>query len=212
MARKTPSIRENPRPDLRRKILDSAERLFSEQAYEDVRVGDIAADAGVATGLVHYHFEGKRGLYIAVLQAIAEDVIARTEPNLELPFYESVAASVDAFIAWATEVEKMSKTVSLGPGTDPALTKVIEDTLELQVVRVIDGMRLVARELNVEESVDTPAMHHAIKGWVSFVYAVLADWIAAHDMPADALRDLYLRALVGAIDAGRETSADLAAR
>lgn len=212
MAQKSPSIRENPRPDLRRKLLDSAERLFSEQAYDDVRVDDIAADAGVAKGLVYYHFEDKRGLYTAVIQAMAEDVIARTEPNLKLSFYDSVAASIDSFITWATEVEKISKTVSLGQGADPVLTKVVQDTLELQVVRVIDGMRMVAPELGVEGAVDTPAMHHAIKGWVAFVYAVLVDWMATHDVPADVLRDLYLRALVGAINAGRDTSAQLEAR
>ncbi|MBJ7347404.1 MAG: helix-turn-helix transcriptional regulator, partial [Thermoleophilaceae bacterium] len=101
MSTKPPSIRENPRPDLRRKLLDSAERMFSEQPYDDVRVEAIAADAGVAKGLVYYHFEGKRGLYTAVITAIAEDAIARTEPDLSLSFYDSIAASLDSFITWA---------------------------------------------------------------------------------------------------------------
>jgi AcrR family transcriptional regulator len=208
MATKSPSIRENPRPDLRRKLLDSAERLFSERAYDDVRVDDIAADAGVAKGLVYYHFEGKRGIYIAVIKAIAEDVNARTVPDLSLPFYDSVAASLDSFLAWTEEIERFSKAVARGPGTDPVLTMVIEETLELQVERVLGGMKLVAAELDVEGVVETPIMRHAIKGWVAFVYGVMFDWMTARDVTADELRDLFVRALAGAIKAGRDSGSE----
>lgn len=203
------SIRDNPRPDLRRKLLDSAEKLFSEQAYEDVRVDDIAADAGVAKGLVYYHFDGKRGLYAAVLQAISEDMLSRTEPDMSLPFYESTGAALDSFIAWATEVERFSKTVSNGPGSDPVLSAIIDDTLEKLVDRVIGGLHEAASVLKIEQSVDTPVMRHAMKGWVAYVYAVTIDWLQKRDVPAETLRDLYLRALAGAISAGHETSASL---
>lgn len=209
MASGVPSIRDNPRPDLRRKLLDSAEKMFSEQAYEDVRVDDIAADAGVAKGLVYYHFEGKRGLYAAVLQATAEDLLARTKPDMSLPFYEGTAAVLDSFISWATEVEGFSKTVSNGPGADPALNAIIDDALGQLVDRMLSGMRDAATVLNIEDSVDTEVMRLAVKGWVAFVYAVTLDWLVDQNVPADALRDLYLRALLGSIAAGRDTSASL---
>lgn len=209
MTQASPSIRDNPRPDLRRKLLDSAERMFSEQSFDEVRVDDIASDAGVAKGLVYYHFDGKRGIYAAVLQAMAEDMLSRTEPDLSLPFYESTSAALDSFIAWATGVERFSKTVSNGPGADPVLTGIIENTLEQLVDRMLGGMQEAASWLKIEDSVNTPVMRHAIKGWVAYVYAVTLDWLQVHDVPADALRDLYLRALAGAITAGRDTSAQL---
>lgn len=209
MASGAPSIRDNPRPDLRRKLLDSAERLFAEKPYDDVRVDDIAADAGVAKGLVYYHFDGKRGLYSAVLQAMAEDMLKRTEPDLSKPFYTATSDAIDELIAWANEVARFSETVSNRPFADPILAGIVENTIGELVERVLSGLHDAASLLDVEDAADSPAMRHAIKGWVSFVYAVTLDWLDTRDMPADELRNLHIRALAGAIAAGKEISASL---
>ncbi|MFZ1880768.1 MAG: TetR/AcrR family transcriptional regulator [Gaiellaceae bacterium] len=50
----------------RRLILDAAVRVFARQGYEATRVGDIAAEAGVAYGLVYHYFGSKD----AVLEAV----------------------------------------------------------------------------------------------------------------------------------------------
>ena len=50
--------------------------LFSERGFDGVAIEDLAARAGVNKALVSYHFGGKRGLYVAILDsafaAIAE--------------------------------------------------------------------------------------------------------------------------------------------
>ena len=48
-------------------ILEAAFRTLSRKGYERTTVKDIADDAGVAQGLVHYHFGSKQGLVLAVL-------------------------------------------------------------------------------------------------------------------------------------------------
>ena len=45
--------------DKRRLILDAAVRVFAREGYHDSRVGDIAAEAGVAYGLVYHYFRSK---------------------------------------------------------------------------------------------------------------------------------------------------------
>jgi TetR/AcrR family transcriptional regulator, fatty acid metabolism regulator protein len=50
----------------RRQILDAAVRAFAQKGYHACRVSDIAAEAGVAYGLVYHYFESKE----AVLEAI----------------------------------------------------------------------------------------------------------------------------------------------
>jgi AcrR family transcriptional regulator len=54
-------------PDGREKILDAAEAAFAADGFSGASMKTIAEAAGVATGLLHYHFEGKEGLYAAVI-------------------------------------------------------------------------------------------------------------------------------------------------
>ncbi|MFO8101883.1 MAG: TetR/AcrR family transcriptional regulator [Dehalococcoidia bacterium] len=48
-------------------ILQAAEKLFGEKGYQGVSVDEIARHAGVAKGLVNYHFGNKENLLIHVL-------------------------------------------------------------------------------------------------------------------------------------------------
>ncbi|MFO8010125.1 MAG: TetR/AcrR family transcriptional regulator [Dehalococcoidia bacterium] len=48
-------------------ILNAAEKLFGEKGYQNVSIGEIARSAGVAKGLVNYHFSSKENLLIHVL-------------------------------------------------------------------------------------------------------------------------------------------------
>jgi TetR/AcrR family transcriptional regulator, fatty acid metabolism regulator protein len=45
--------------DKRRVILDAAIRVFARQGFHNCRVSDIAAEAGVAYGLVYHYFDSK---------------------------------------------------------------------------------------------------------------------------------------------------------
>jgi TetR/AcrR family transcriptional regulator, fatty acid metabolism regulator protein len=45
--------------DKRKRILEAAVRVFAEHGYHGARVGDIAADAGVAHGLLYHYFASK---------------------------------------------------------------------------------------------------------------------------------------------------------
>jgi len=49
------------------RILDAAERLFSERGYENVSVRDVAEDAGVTHPLIYYHWGSKRELLAAAV-------------------------------------------------------------------------------------------------------------------------------------------------
>ena len=46
-------------PDKRKVILDAAVRVFARSGYHRARVGDIAAEAGVAHGLLYHYFASK---------------------------------------------------------------------------------------------------------------------------------------------------------
>lgn len=56
-----------PRSEAKRaRIIDAAMRHFAEQGYHAVRVGDVAAQLGIAKGSVFQHFGSKDGLFFEV--------------------------------------------------------------------------------------------------------------------------------------------------
>ena len=56
------------------KILQAAFTVLSRQGYENTSIKDIAEEAGVAQGLVHYYFKSKQLLVLAVLEFVCEKV------------------------------------------------------------------------------------------------------------------------------------------
>jgi TetR/AcrR family fatty acid metabolism transcriptional regulator len=50
---------QQPSPDKRRAILDAAIVVFARQGFHSARVSDVAAEAGVAYGLVYHYFDSK---------------------------------------------------------------------------------------------------------------------------------------------------------
>ncbi|HET7420858.1 MAG TPA: TetR/AcrR family transcriptional regulator [Candidatus Dormibacteraeota bacterium] len=58
----------------REKILQAAFDVLARQGYENTSIKDIAEQAGVAGGLVHYYFKSKQQLVLAVLEFVCEKV------------------------------------------------------------------------------------------------------------------------------------------
>ncbi len=63
----------------RDRIAAAAWRHFSERPYEDVRIADVAADAGVSIPTVHTAFGPKEGLFVAAWAAMAVSQGVREE-------------------------------------------------------------------------------------------------------------------------------------
>ncbi len=62
--------------DRRQLIVDTARKMFATRPYDQVTTAQVAKDAGVAYGLIAHHFVNKRGLYLAVMNEIAEEIAA----------------------------------------------------------------------------------------------------------------------------------------
>jgi len=60
--------------DTRTRILEAAFTVLSRQGYENSSIKDIAEEAGVAQGLVHYHYKSKQMLVLAVLEYVCDKV------------------------------------------------------------------------------------------------------------------------------------------
>ena len=58
-------------------LIEAARGLFAERGYEAVSAEQIVASAGVTRGALYHHFDGKRGLFAAVFEAIEADLVAK---------------------------------------------------------------------------------------------------------------------------------------
>jgi AcrR family transcriptional regulator len=63
--------------DVRRALLEAAERLFAVQGFKGVPVRAIADAAGVNPAMIHYYFGDKQGLHQAVLENALQPLFDR---------------------------------------------------------------------------------------------------------------------------------------
>lgn len=73
-----PKISEARRDARRAEIIEAARRAFAAKGYQHTSMADVIAEAGLSTGAVYGHFEGKRELFTAV----ARSVLARRNADL----------------------------------------------------------------------------------------------------------------------------------
>ena len=84
----------------RERILAEALRLFSQEGFATTPVQRIAEDAGVAVGLVYYHFGDKVGLLRAIFERSLEQVAASLD-SAEAAACESPREGLDRLVRTA---------------------------------------------------------------------------------------------------------------
>ena len=71
-----PRVRIERKEETRRRLLESARKLFTERGFFETRASDIAHAAGVAHGTVFAHFGSKAGLLLCMLEEFTANRIA----------------------------------------------------------------------------------------------------------------------------------------
>lgn len=86
-------------------LLDAAEVVFGREGYEGARIEEIAELADVSVGSIYTHFEGKRGLYLELVDralALFTEYMQRSE-DPELTPLQKVLAGGDAYLRFHLE-------------------------------------------------------------------------------------------------------------
>ncbi len=65
--------------NLRLQIMSAAYRLLAEKGYDAATIKEIAQEAGVAPGLIHYYFQSKDQLLLEVLKEAADRYVRQME-------------------------------------------------------------------------------------------------------------------------------------
>jgi AcrR family transcriptional regulator len=86
--------RERRVAETKERILQAAKTVFAKRGYQQATTREIAEEADVAEGSIFYHFGSKRGLLVAVIDSIGDDLLG--------PVVSSVPP--DDLITWAAEM------------------------------------------------------------------------------------------------------------
>jgi TetR/AcrR family fatty acid metabolism transcriptional regulator len=83
-------------------MLDAAARLFAARRFHEVRMDDVAAEAGVSKGTVYRYFEDKEELYFALLDRATRETMALVRGRAEAAAgaRERLVAVVDAIVGY----------------------------------------------------------------------------------------------------------------
>ena len=85
------------KPEISRgEILDAALACFSARGYHETSVDDIATRAGLSKGAIYWHFEGKRELFLALVDRFSEPALADLESVAEAPDWRAALQQIFA--------------------------------------------------------------------------------------------------------------------
>ena len=88
-----------PRQARRKQLLGAAQEVFVAHGYHSAAMDDIAERAGVSKPVLYQHFPGKLDLYLALIDELALDLVAKVRRALESTTdnRQRVAASFAAY-------------------------------------------------------------------------------------------------------------------
>ena len=159
-------------PEQRREqILDAANALFAERGYDDVSVEDIARSAGVARGLVHHYFGGRKQVYIALLERLGAGREEQLPPPVGRSARARVADNVSRWLDWS-EANRTIWLATLGRGEDIADADIRAVVTEL-VRRAV--AILAAHHADIAD--DSPRLRYALECWTGLNRAATRRWL-----------------------------------
>jgi AcrR family transcriptional regulator len=175
----------------RAQLLGLARRAFSEQAYDEVSIDDLAREAKISKGLLYHYFPTKRDLYVAGLTEIANDLVAAiTQVPEDAPPLERVRLGLDAYLAHVMAQSRAFVSLMRGGiGSDPQIALVVEGVRTRLFERFLSGSPFAPMLAG------DPKFETAIRGWIGFVEAASIDWCANPRLSREELRELLTQVL-----------------
>ncbi|HSS02476.1 MAG TPA: TetR/AcrR family transcriptional regulator [Kofleriaceae bacterium] len=177
----------------RAQLLELGKRAFSDRAYDDVSIDDLARVAGISKGLLYHYFPTKRDLYVAGLREIADELVeAIVRVPVSLAPIDQVRTSVDAYLEHVMRHSRAFVALMRGGiGSDPEVAAVVEGVRTRLFAKFLVGSPF-ATLLGGDARFET-----AVRGWIGFVEAASIDWCANPRLSRAELCELLTDVLFG---------------
>lgn len=178
-------------------LLAAAGRAFAATPYEQVRLAEVARDAGASEALVFRYFGSKAGLYAAVIAASTErlrerQLAADAALGPGAPARDRVRSSLLVYLDHIAEGSVGWAAPFLAPGAEPAAAV---------TARRVERERYVVLLAQLLGVGDWPRHRYALWGYFGFLDGACLDWVRRGCPEEDryALVDAALGALEGAL-------------
>jgi AcrR family transcriptional regulator len=185
-------------PDVRREhLLAAARRLFAERGFAAVSMGDIAAEAGVARGLVNHYFGTKRELYLEVVREMVRQPPPLARADLAREPRDLWGEAIDR---WLTLVERnretwFAVTGGEGFGSDPEVEAIVEGGRDAAVDRIIESTGLT----------ETPELRARIRVYGDLAEGATREWLRRGRLTREQVQRLLADAFFHLIEIPTET-------
>lgn len=180
-------------PDQRRgELVTTAAQLFADRAYDDVRMEEVAAAAGVSRALLYRYFPAKNELFLAVYEQAAGNLLAATEPDPALSPTEYLLAGLDIHLDYFAANRNTVLAANLVLARDSRVQAVITGELAQLRERLLDRLELSG---DLREQVGG-----LVKAWLELVRVLCVDWLdRGMTWPREQVRDACAGALLGGL-------------
>ena len=167
----TSPVSERKRLDLdvrREQLLLLGLQVFSERAYDEVSIDDIAHQAGISKGLLYHYFGGKRDFYVAVVQQAADHLVEATDAT-HLPAPERAREGLSRYLDFAEAHSGAFVTLLRGGiGNDAVVQQVIETTRLRILQRIFESIGLQS---------PSPMFRLAMRSFLGLVESATVDFL-----------------------------------
>jgi|RhiMethySRZTD1v2_1073278.scaffolds.fasta_scaffold07059_6 AcrR family transcriptional regulator len=169
--------------DVRRtQLLQLGRELFARHPYENLSIGAIARAAGVSKGLLYHYFPSKRVFYTESVREAAGELLRQTIPSDEVEPLARLRAGIDAYLAYV-ERHRSAFAANLWRRIVP----------EPDATQIAGTARLELFDELFLDVAKTPIGRTALRGWIGFIEASVADWLENPALSRSELTDLFVR-------------------
>ncbi len=178
----------------RERILAAAASAFAVAPYPEVSVAAIAAEAGASEALVHRYFDGKPGLYAAVVELAVDSLERRQEeafaalpPNTSAR--DQVRVSLEVYLDYIADWAPGWAAPFVLAGSDPPAALEVRRNARAAYVDRLDRILPPGRGVR---------RRHAIVGYFGFLDSACLAWVEAGCPAAE--RAPLIEAALGALE------------
>jgi AcrR family transcriptional regulator len=179
-------------PDERREqIMACAMRLFGERPYASVSTAELAAQAGVARGLINHYFGTKRDLYLEVVHRMVTIPRFAIEQLPNGPLETRVTAAVDWFLDGVSRNSKAWLAATGAIGRDPEIERILDEADETAADRVLEATGLA----------DVPELRAMVRSYGGMVKSAAREWLVREDLTRAQVHTMLTTTLLALIEA-----------
>jgi AcrR family transcriptional regulator len=193
----TSSKRVRLNPNARREqLLDLGVRMLATRTLDDLSVDALAEEAGISRGLLFHYFKNKQDFHRAVVRRAADDLLARTKPDMSRDVTSRLGLSLAQYVDYVLANHQAYISLVRGAaGSDEALLEVFERTRGVMTARITDNLEVFGVQ-------DGPTVRLLARGWCALVEEAVLGWVADPQLSKEELLRVLTATLPAVLSAG----------